>query len=75
MSKNLNRITWAAQFQQASKDWQFVYDQLKDQVRTLPMSVNYGKDSTIKQIDRATRAMIEFAKAQGIEITLPDGWR
>lgn len=73
MSRNLNRLNAAANRMAAINDLRFVYDQLVKQGHQ-PKLVWRENDSA-KQIDRATRVMINWAREQGIEITLPEGWK
>lgn len=72
MSRNLARLSAAANRMDAVKDLRFVYDQLVKQGYQPPLV--WHENDSAKKIDRATRRMITWAQDQGIEIQLPEGW-
>lgn len=78
MSRNLNRLTAAANRESAQRDFMFVWAQVK--AHNPPEDIysrifaNGWDNTSAKTIDRATRSLIEWSGAKGIEITLPDGW-
>ena len=74
MPRNLNRLTAAASRQAALQDLLFVFRQLKD-YSPPPSVLNLRKGAGHKKIDQATQRLINWAKEQGIEIKLPEGWK
>jgi hypothetical protein len=74
MSRNLRRLSAYANRTAALYDFEFVYNQLIELEVTPPVSIDPGLDSA-KQIDNLTRSMINFAKANKLEIQLPPGWK
>ena len=73
MSRNLNRLSAAANRMAARDDLRFVYYQLVQLGHTPPQV--WHENSSARKIDRATREMKNWAKSNGIEIALPDGWK
>ena len=69
--RNLNRLTAAASRQAALQDLRFVYLQLKDHNPQVELSLGAGH----RMIDRETQRLIDWAKENGIEIDLPEGWK
>lgn len=70
MTRNLNRLSAAANRQAAHHDFMHVYTQLK---QYKPPYTWPEKDSA-KEIDKLTRSLITWARDNGIEIILPEGW-
>jgi hypothetical protein len=72
MSRNQKRLTATASKQAAIQDLAFVYNQRMELGYKLPMT--WRENHSARKIHRATREMIKWAKANDIEITLPEGW-
>lgn len=73
MTRNLIRLTAAANKQAAIKDLWFVYNQIVALGHNPPVTDSKGKSA--QQIDRITRGLIDWAKDNKIVILLPDGWQ
>ena len=71
--RNLLRLSAAANRLAAAQDFKFVYDQLQEKGHNPPVDWGKGRYSA-RLIDKWTRSLITWAKENGIEITLPEGW-
>lgn len=78
MARNLNRLTAAANRQSAHHDFMYVWSQVKSydppEVLYTAMFTDDWQHTSAKKIDKITRSLINWARDQEIDFTLPDGW-
>ncbi len=74
MSRNLLRLSAAANRSAAIKDFFFIYYQLRSLGHN-PTIKWWDKWGGARKIDKETRSLIQWAQEKEIEITLPEGWK
>jgi uncharacterized protein YggL (DUF469 family) len=69
--RNLSRLTAAANRLSAIDDFNFILKQIGALGFKVRITVPSG---SARQVDKATRRMINFMIERGENVTLPDGW-